>query len=55
MNTQLTDRSSEDIAREILKPLEERLAKDDELLQKMDELIREAEQKSRAVLDPPEP
>jgi hypothetical protein len=52
MNTPLSDRSNEVIAREILKPLEERLAKGDEVLHKLDELIHEAEQKSKPVLDP---
>ena len=55
MSTPLSNRSSEDLAREIVKPLEEQLARDDEVLREMDELIRAAEQKSKAVLDPPEP
>jgi hypothetical protein len=55
MSTPLSHRSNEDIAREIVKPLEERLARADEVLQKVDDLIREAEQKSKPMLDPPEP
>jgi hypothetical protein len=46
------DRSDDEAAGEILKPLEEVLAKEDEELKKVDELIREAESKSQHMLHP---
>jgi len=52
MNTPLSDRTSEDIAQEIIKPLEESLAREDELLKKVDERIHELEQKAKAFLVP---
>ena len=52
MSTLLSDRSNEDIAREILKPLTDLLAREDEALKKVDEQIREAERKAKAVLHP---
>jgi hypothetical protein len=52
MSTPLSDRSNEDIAREILKPLTDLLAKQDEELKRMDEQIREAERKAKAALHP---
>jgi hypothetical protein len=55
MNAPLLDQSNEAIAREIIKPLKQWLARQDELLQKADDLIREAEKKSKLVLHPPEP
>ncbi|HYT95646.1 MAG TPA: hypothetical protein VEL76_43405 [Gemmataceae bacterium] len=45
-------RSDDEIAKEILKPIEEMLAKEDEELKKVDEIIREAERKSKAVFGP---
>jgi hypothetical protein len=52
MSVDQVDRSDDDVAREILKPVEELLARDDEELKKADELIREAESKSKPILDP---
>jgi hypothetical protein len=52
MSTDSSDRSGEDIAKELFKPIEELLAKEDEELKKADELIHEAERKSKPVLDP---
>jgi hypothetical protein len=46
------DRSDDDIAKEVLGPIEEFLAREDEELKKVDELIREAESKSEHVLHP---
>ena len=46
------DRSGDDIAKELLKPLERILAEEDEKLKKVDALIQEAERKSKPVLDP---
>jgi hypothetical protein len=46
------DRTDEDVAKELLKPAQEVLAKDDEELKKVDEFIREAERKSRQVYHP---
>jgi hypothetical protein len=45
-------RSDEEIVGEILEPIEEVLARGDEELKKVDELIREAERKSKPILDP---
>ena len=45
-------RSDEDVAREILQPIEELLAHEDEELKKVDELIHEAHRKSKPILDP---
>ena len=42
----------EQVAREVLKPLEEVLSRADEELKQIDEKIHEAERKSKAVLDP---
>jgi hypothetical protein len=44
--------SDENIAAEILKPMEELIAKENEELKKADELIREAERKSQPILHP---
>jgi hypothetical protein len=46
------DRSDEDVAKELLKPVEEVLAKDDEELKKVEECIREAERKRQQVYRP---
>jgi len=45
-------RSNEEIAKEILKPLEDLLAREEEELTKADEMIREAERKSQPILHP---
>ena len=45
-------RSDDDVAREVVKPMEEILAKEDEELKKVDELISEAERKSKPILHP---
>jgi hypothetical protein len=52
MSTDPEARSDEDIVKEIVKPIEELLAREDEELKKMDETIREVEQKGKAVLHP---
>jgi hypothetical protein len=46
------DRSDEDVTKELCQPLEELLAKADEKLKKVDELIHEAEGKGKPVLNP---
>jgi hypothetical protein len=46
------DRSDDDVAREILKPIDELLAREDEELKNVDEVIREAERKSQPILHP---
>jgi hypothetical protein len=46
------DRSDDDVAKEILKPMEEFLAREDEELKKVDAHIREAERKSEQMLHP---
>jgi hypothetical protein len=45
-------RSDDDVVKKVSKPIEELLAKDDEELKKVDELIREAEEKTRPILHP---
>jgi hypothetical protein len=52
MSPDPSDLSDEDVTREVFKPIEELLAKEDEELKKVDELIREAERKSKPILDP---
>jgi hypothetical protein len=52
MSTDPLDRSDDDVANDILKPVEELLAKEDEELNKVDELIREAERKSKPIVHP---
>jgi hypothetical protein len=52
MSTDPLDRSEEDVAKEIFKPIEELIAKEEEELKKVDEEIHEAERKSKPVLDP---
>jgi hypothetical protein len=52
MSIDPTNQSDEDVARDIFKPVEELLAKEAEELEKMDEIIHEAERKSKPVLDP---
>jgi hypothetical protein len=45
-------RSDEDVAKELFQPVEELLAREDEILKKVEEQIREAERKGKPVLDP---
>ena len=45
-------RSDDDVAKEILKPIEEVLAREDEELNKVDEVIREAENRCQHMLHP---
>jgi hypothetical protein len=45
-------RSDEDVVAELLKPIEEVLAREDEELKKADEHIREAERKGKQVFHP---
>lgn len=52
MNLGPCGRSDDDIVKEAVKPLEELLAREDEELKKVDELIREAEWKSKPILHP---
>jgi hypothetical protein len=52
MSVDLTGQSPDDIAREIFKPIEELLARENAELKQVDELIREAVRKSKPVLDP---
>jgi hypothetical protein len=52
MSTDPLDRSEDDVAKEMLKPFDVCLAKEDEELKKLDELIREAERKSKSMYQP---
>jgi hypothetical protein len=52
MSVDPNNRSDDDVVREVLKPMEEILAREDEELKKVDELIREAERKSKPILHP---
>jgi hypothetical protein len=52
MSKRLWDRSDEDITEELVQPLKELLAREDEALKKANEMIREAERKAKAALDP---
>jgi hypothetical protein len=52
MSTDPAARSDDEIAEEIVKPLEDLLAKEDEELKKAEEIIRAAESKAKRVLDP---
>ena len=46
------DRSDDDVMKEVLKPIEEVLAREDEELKKVDERLHEAESKCQHVLHP---
>ena len=46
------NRSDDDIVREVLKPMEEILAGEEEELKKVDERINEAERKGKPILHP---
>ena len=52
MSVDPRNRSDDDIVREVLKPMEEILAGEEEELKKMDELIDEAERKGKRILHP---
>jgi hypothetical protein len=52
MSIEPWDRSDDDVAKEMLKPIDEALAREDEELKKVDELIREAERKSKRIFHP---
>jgi hypothetical protein len=52
MSIDPSGRSDEEIAKELVKPLDELLAKEDEELKKVDELIQEAEWKEKQVYHP---
>ena len=45
-------RSDDDVVKELLKPIEEVLAREDEELKKLDEVIREAESKCQHMFHP---
>jgi hypothetical protein len=49
MSSDLTNRSDDEVVREVSKPIEELLTKADEELKKVDELIAEAERKRKAT------
>jgi hypothetical protein len=44
--------TDDEVAEEILKPVEDILAKEAEELKKADEIIREAERQAKPILDP---
>jgi len=46
------NRSDDDVVKEVLKPMEEILAGEEEELKKMDELINEAKRKGKPILHP---
>jgi hypothetical protein len=46
------NRSDDDVVREVLKPMEEILAREKEELENVDELITEAEKKGKPILNP---
>jgi hypothetical protein len=52
MSSDLTNRSDDEVVREVSKPIKELLSKADEELKKVDELMAEAERKRKAVYDP---
>ena len=52
MSTDPLGRSDEDAVNEVFKPIEDTLVSQEEEVKRLDELIREAERKSKAVLDP---
>jgi hypothetical protein len=47
-----SEKSNDELVREIVKPFEELLAKADEKLKQTDQLISEAERKGKLILDP---
>jgi len=52
MNTNPVNRSDDEIAKELFKPIDEIIAKEDEELKKVDEIIHEAERQAKKVLEP---
>ena len=52
MSTDPAARSDDEFVQEIFKPVEKLLAKEDEELKRVDEIIREAERKSKPARDP---
>jgi hypothetical protein len=52
MSTDPVARSDDEIAEEIVKPIEDLLAREDEELKKVDEIMREAEGKCKGILEP---
>ena len=52
MSTDPLDRSDDDVAKEMLKPIDDLLVKEDEELKKVDERIREAERKHKSMYQP---
>jgi len=52
MSMDLENRSDEEEAEEVLKPIADILAGEIEELNKVDEIIREAERKGKPILDP---
>jgi hypothetical protein len=52
MTTDPADQSANKETEKTIKPIEELFAKDDEKHKKVEELIREAERKSKPILDP---
>jgi hypothetical protein len=52
MSTGPLNRSDDDVAKEMLKPIDDLLAKEEEELKKVDELIREAERKRKFMYQP---
>jgi len=52
MSSDMTNRSNDDVVREVSKPIKELLSKADEELKKVDELIDEAERKRKSVYHP---
>ena len=52
MNIDPRNRSDDDVVKEVLKPMEEILAREDEELKKVDELINDAKRKGKPILHP---
>jgi hypothetical protein len=52
MSADPTARSDDEIAKELCKPIEDLLAKEDEEIKRVDEIIHEAERKAKRILDP---
>ena len=55
MSSDFKNRSNEEIAKELLKPLADLLAREQMELKEADQKIREAESKAKLVLDPGPP
>jgi hypothetical protein len=52
MSIDPTNRSDDDVVKEVLKPMEEILSEEEEELKKVEELISEAERKGKRILHP---